>query len=76
MQRNLLVNMPRTISQSHCKFPAIIWSDLLIITLIMAIGLSLYGVPVLFSPDEGRYAEIAREMLANHPFLCPHLAVE
>jgi 4-amino-4-deoxy-L-arabinose transferase-like glycosyltransferase len=73
MQRNLLVNMPRTISQSHCKFPAIIWSDLLIITLIMAIGLSLYGVPVLFSPDEGRYAEIAREMLANHQYIVPYL---
>ena len=39
----------------------------------MAVGLCLYGVPVLFTPDEGRYAEIAREMVVNHQYLVPHL---
>ncbi len=39
----------------------------------MAFALCLYGIPVLFTPDEGRYAEIAREMLVNHQYLVPHL---
>ena len=39
----------------------------------MVIGLSLYGIPVFFSPDEGRYAEIAREMLVTHQYIVPHL---
>ena len=47
--------------------------DILVLTLVMAVGLCLYGVPVLFTPDEGRYAEIAREMLVNHQYLVPHV---
>lgn len=33
----------------------------------------LLGSRPLLSPDGGRYAEIAREMLARHDFLTPHL---
>ncbi len=51
----------------------VFWCDLLILTIVMAIGLCLYGMPVLFTPDEGRYAEIAREMLVTHQYIVPHL---
>lgn len=46
--------------------------------LILAVGLTLFftwllGSYALGVPDEGRYGEISREMLANHNFLTPHL---
>ncbi len=45
---------------------------LLIITLGCLL-LILVGTRPLFIPEEGRYAEIAREMLARHDYLTPHL---
>ena len=47
--------------------------DILILTGLMVIAFFSYGMPSLFPPDEGRYANIAREMLAHHQYLIPHL---
>lgn len=49
-------------------------SDGLLLTLV--IGLIYFlalGIPALYFPDEGRYAEIGREMLVFHNFVTPHL---
>lgn len=42
----------------------------LLITLFYFIGLGSYP---LFTPDEGRYAEVAREMLASNDFITPRV---
>ncbi|WP_395947121.1 phospholipid carrier-dependent glycosyltransferase [Caedibacter taeniospiralis] len=65
--------MKKRVSRLRWQMDRIFWCDLLILTIIMALALCLYGVPVLFTPDEGRYAEIAREMLVNHEYIVPHL---
>lgn len=50
------------------------WTDVLFLTLLLG---SLYffflGGRPLFVPDEGRYAEIAREMATTGNFITPHL---
>ncbi|WP_117003914.1 MULTISPECIES: phospholipid carrier-dependent glycosyltransferase [Cysteiniphilum] len=65
--------MEKKVSRLRWQMDRVFWCDLLLITIIMAIGLCLYGLPVLFTPDEGRYAEIAREMVVNHQYIVPHL---
>ena len=48
--------------------------DLCLLTLLIALFFSFFlGSIPLGVPDEGRYAEIPREMLALHDYLTPHL---
>lgn len=49
-------------------------SDLAILTLVIGfVYIISLGVPALYITDEGRYAEIGREMLLSHNFITPHL---
>lgn len=49
--------------------------DLIILTLLLSVLFgSKLGARALWSPVEGHYAEIAREMVASKDYLTPHLA--
>jgi 4-amino-4-deoxy-L-arabinose transferase-like glycosyltransferase len=48
--------------------------DLIILSVIIGIAyFATLGLPPLYIPDEGRYAEIPREMLLNHQYIIPYL---
>ena len=50
------------------------WSDLLALTVLIGLFFLFYlGSRALSVPDEARYSEIPREMLALHDFITPHL---
>lgn len=49
-------------------------TDLLIISLGLGLFFTLWiGTYPLFTPDEGRYSEVAREMIATGDYITPHL---
>src|SRR5947207_6985510 len=51
---------------SHVRLP------MLLLAAALALGFNLGGYP-LFDPDEGRNAEVAREMAATNDYVLPHL---
>ncbi|MCD6038809.1 MAG: arnT 3 [Gammaproteobacteria bacterium] len=49
-------------------------TDLLLMTFLLGFFYVLYlGMHPLFTPDEGRYSEVAREMIATHDYITPRL---
>lgn len=46
---------------------------ILLLSFLSCFYFALLGVRPLFTPDEGRYAEIAREMVVNHDYVTPYL---
>ena len=50
------------------------WIDTVFLLLVLGgLFFILLGARPLFVPDEGRYAEIAREMVASHDYVTPYL---
>lgn len=63
-------SMSQELNQSHSSW----WIDSFFLTLVLgSLFFLLLGSRPLFVPDEGRYAEIAREMLQSGNYLTPYL---
>lgn len=61
-------------SPTHQNTASRYLGDIALLTLGIGIFYFLFlGVRPLFVPDEGRYAEIAREMVTRHDFITPYL---
>src|SRR5436190_22243721 len=50
-----------------------LWDSLLLIGLLSILYFLMLGTRPLFVPDEGRYDEIAREMITTGNYITPHL---
>ncbi len=49
------------------------FKDILLILATMVVAFCMYGVANFYAPDETRYSEVAKEMLANHNFIVPYI---
>src|SRR4026207_1217719 len=78
-KHKIMINNSQELNQPPIAIPHSIrepswFRDLVFIASLLAIfyffGLGSYP---LFTPDEGRYSEIAREMIATGDYITPHL---
>jgi 4-amino-4-deoxy-L-arabinose transferase-like glycosyltransferase len=61
-------------SKSHQTSQPSYYTDLLYLIVLMGIFYALWiGAHALFIPDEGRYSEVAREMVASGDYITPRL---
>ncbi|HVY53764.1 MAG TPA: hypothetical protein VHA13_04520, partial [Gammaproteobacteria bacterium] len=65
---NILVSSP-----TRAAVASWFWDILIISGLIAIVYFFKLGSYPLFTPDEGRYSEVAREMLATGDFITPRL---
>jgi 4-amino-4-deoxy-L-arabinose transferase-like glycosyltransferase len=61
------------VSESAAQAPRDRWLYATLAALIAALWLAMLAARPLFNPDEGRYAEIPREMLSGGDWVIPHL---